>query len=497
MRGIALALGLLLLGAPIAGGAEKDTSAADFLYRLAAEYRKAGRNDEAMHELHKVLMLDPQHEQAKRDVAALEQAKAKEQERAIEEAQRRAQAEAGAREEAMERAIRQTQQPPETPLAPKKQRLADRLPLPKKIPLGLEQVVSPAEGGRPEILSETKRAGFQRLYKEGVGFQPVKGLGFSARTEIFEEPNPVDDYILEAKIENFDSETEFRRSITPLFTRSWAARAVADYEPWPRLTYEFDKRDILHELEARFAVKDRRLETHAFNALYTFPRIPLLGSLTVNPWYKRVFQEADDDAGSFEDKDELVANFSLQPTDDLEFFFQYNTLEAEKTKTDGGSVLQLFKGQVRMRFPQWKLFVIPSYEYSATDFLASEDELVKRDLFVDWGFDITPRLRASSKERYVFLKQSQVTKSPTHPEATAWSTANTLSYELFRDFDVSLGVDYAKGVGLNAYDNLGLRTEMELFKPGIIRAKLGYEWLSYYNIHDDLSLLYLRIFLFQ
>ena len=381
--------------------------------------------------------------------------------------------------------------------APARKRLADRLPLPKKIPLGLEQAVAPVESGRPEILGEGKRAGFQRLYKEGVGFQPVRGLGFSARTEIYEEPNPVDDYILEAKIENWDSETEFRRSITPLFTRSWAARMVADYEPWPRLTYEFDKRDILHELEARFAVKDRRLETHAFNALYTFPRIPLLGALTVNPWYKRVFQEADDDAGSFEDKDELIANFSLQPTENLEYFFQYDAAQIAKTKVAGGSNVSLFKGQIRMRFPRWKLFVIPSYEYSDTDYDPSDDELVKRDFFIDWGFDVTKRLRASSKEQFISLGLTRAGSSPSNPEARTFSTFNTLSYELFKDFDLSLGADYSRGIGMNAYDNFGLRTEMELFKPGIIRAKLGYEWLTYYNIHDDLSLLYLRIFLFQ
>jgi len=372
-----------------------------------------------------------------------------------------------------------------------------RLFLPSRAPLGLGGAVTPPEEGRREILEEGKRAGFQRLYKEGIGFQPVPGLGFSGRTEIFEEPNPVDDYILEAKISGFDSLSEYRHAITPLYTRSWATRAVADYEPLPRLTYEFDKRDIFHELDARFGVKDRRLETHAFNALYTFPHIPLLGYLTVNPWYKRVFQEADHDAGSFEDKDELITNFSLQTTEDLELFFQYNAAEAEKTKIPGGSVTQLFKGQVRMRFPQWKLFIIPSYEYSGTDFLASEDELIKRDFFVDWGVDITPRMRASSKERYVLLKQSQPTSSPTYAEAKALSFENTLSYELFKDFDVSVGLDYAKGIGLNAFNNVGLRAEMELFKPGLLRAKLGYEYLSYYNIEDDLSLLFFRLFLFQ
>ena len=516
MRGLALALGLLLLGAPMALGKEQETSAADFLYKLATDYRKADRPDEAMHELHKVLLLDPNHAKAKQDLATLEQAKAQRQEQAIQDARRREQQLVEARERAMERAIQNAQQPPEllqpTALpqisevaqspaeaqpAPAKPKLADRLPLPKKIPLGLEQVVAPVEGGRPEILSEGKRAGFQRLYKEGIGLQPIRGLGFSARTEIYEEPNPVDDYILETKILNFQEISQFRRSIVPLFTRSWAWRAVADYEPFPRLTYEYDERDVEHEFQTRFGFKNRHLRTHAVNALYSLPRMPLVGLVTLNPWYKRVLQDSDQDLGTYEHRDELIMNLSMQPSENVEYFFQYDGYASDKTRTLGGSKLKLFKGQVRLRFPQWKLFAIPSYEYSDTDFDPSDDEFTKRDLFVDWGIDLTKRLRASSKEQWVYTKLSQPTASPSNPDAQTFNTYNTLSYELFKDFDLSLGLDYAKGLGYSNFNNVGLRAEMELFKPGIIRAKLGYEWLSYYNIQDDLSLLYLRIFLFQ
>jgi len=523
MRAIALALGLLFLGAPLAFGKEQDTSAADFLYRLSVEYRKAGRTDEAMHELHKTLLLNPDHQKAKHDLAVLEQAKAAEEARVMEEARRHAlsevegreEAKTKARESAMERAIQESRphpvvQPPapaappeaapgavEPPPAPAKQHLADRLSLPAKMPLGVERLVSPAEGGRPEILSETKRAGFQKLYKEGIGLQPIRGLGFSARTEIYDEPNPVDDFILETKILNFEEISQFRRSILPLFTRSWAWRAVADYEPFPRLTYEYDERDVYHEFQTRYGFKDRHLRTHAVNVLYSLPRMPLVGLITVNPWYKRVLQDSDQDLGTYEHRDELIMNLSMQPSENVEYFFQYDTYQADKTRTIGGSKLQLFKGQVRLRFPQWKFFAIPSYEYSSTTFDPSDDEFSKRDFFVDWGIDLARRLRASSKEEWIYTKLSQGGQSPSNPDAQTFTTFNTLSYELFKDFDLSLGVDYSKGLGYSNFNNVGLRAEMELFKPGIVRAKLGYEWLSYYNIQDDLSLLYLRFFLFQ
>ncbi len=372
-----------------------------------------------------------------------------------------------------------------------------RLTLSHHIPPGFEQTLTPVDESRPEVLTQTTRAGFQRFYKEGIGFQPVRGLGFSGRTEIFDEPNPIDDYILESKILHFSEISQFRRSILPLFTRSAATRIVADYEPLPRLTYEYDARTTLNQFTTRFGFKDIDLQTHAFNALYSFPRIPLLGTLSVNPWYKRVLQDSDHDLGSYENRNELVANFNLQQTENIEYFFQFDGYNAKKTRTIGGSKLMLYHGEIRLRVPPLKLFLIPALEYSDATFDPSDDEFIKKTAFVDWGFDITQRLRASSKQELVFTELTQAGNTPSNPDTQVFNTVNKLSYELFKDFDVSMGIDYSKGFGYSNFNNVGLRAEVEYFKPGIIRTKFGYQWVSYYNIQDDLSLLYWKFFLFQ
>jgi len=346
-------------------------------------------------------------------------------------------------------------------------------------------------------LDVSKRAGYQRLYKEGVGFQPIRGFGVSGRTEIFAEPDPIEALELDAKVLNFHEISQFRRSILPLFTRSAASRFVLDYEPLPRVTYEYDARETLHQYQTKFAFKDIDLQTHAFNALYSFPKIPLLGILTLNPWYKRVLQSSDFDLGSYEHRNELVMNVSLQPAENIEYFFQFDGYEASKTRTVGGSKLKLFKGQVRLRVPSLKLFLIPSAEWSVTDFDAGDDQFTKRDFFVDWGLDLTRQLRFSSKEELVLTELSQAGKVPSNPNTQVFNTFNKLSYELFKDFDVSFGIDYGKSASFNRFNNVGLRAECELFKPGLIRTRLGYEWVSYYNISSDLSLLYWKFFLFQ
>ena len=405
-----------------------------------------------------------------------------------------------ARREAMTFALEDVKRgahaPTDSP-SPRSRSLRERLGLSKAIPPAVQEAVTPVSETRPEILTETKRAGFNRFYKEGIGFQPIHGLGLSGRTEIYEEPNPVEALELDAKVLNFSEISQYRRSVTPLFTRSAASRIIADYEPFPRLTYEYDARETLHQFETRFGFKDIDLQTHAFNALYSFPEVPLLGRLTINPWYKRVLQSSDHDLGSYEHRNQMILNMSLQQTDNIEYFFQFDTYDAEKTRTLGGSKLKLYKGQVRLRVPSCRLFLIPSYEYSETDYDPSDDEFTKRDLFVDWGFDMTKRLRASSKEQLIMTELSQPGKSPSNPSTQVYNTFNKLSYELFPDFDVSLGMDYSWAAGFNSFNNIGLRAEVELFKPGIVRSRLGYEWVSYYNLSESLSLLYWRFYLFQ
>lgn len=477
------------------------TTPSDFLYQVAQEYLKTGQRGEAMHELRKLLLLDPQHAQAQRTLATLEQAYQADRMQAMEEMLNRlsrAQTPGRDREEALAQAIRQAQPAQSSEPPAPRESLQERLKLPAiGGPAGLKPTIQSPEQTRREVLIAPSRAGFQKFYKEGIGFEPVPGLGISGRTEIFEEPNPVEDYILESKILNFDEISQFRRSIVPLFTRSGAARIIADYKPWPRFTYEYDARETLNEFTTRFGFKDIDRQTHAVNALYSLPEVPWFGVLTVNPWYKRVLQSSDHDLGSYEHRDETILNFSLQQTDNVEYFFQFDGYEARKTRTLGGSKLKLYKGQVRLRFPAWRLFMIPSYEYSDTDFDPSDDEFTKRDIFVDWGLDLTDRLRAATKQQFIKAEVSRAGNVPSNPDAEVFNWTNTFSYELFKDFDVSLGVDWSKAFGYNEFNNVGFRAEMELFKAGLIRSKLGYEWLSYYNISDDLSLVYWKFFLFQ
>jgi len=74
MRIMCLVIGCaLVLSVPAVGQANSNYSeTSEYLYQLAEEYRKAGNTDQAVHELHKLLLLDPGNKKAKRQLALLE-----------------------------------------------------------------------------------------------------------------------------------------------------------------------------------------------------------------------------------------------------------------------------------------------------------------------------------------------------------------------------------------------------------------------------------------
>lgn len=78
--GLALAVGLT-------GHVEAaQTTPQDFLYQLAMEYLTSGQEGEAIHELHKLLLIDPHHAQAQQQLATLERQREMVRDQAIEDA---------------------------------------------------------------------------------------------------------------------------------------------------------------------------------------------------------------------------------------------------------------------------------------------------------------------------------------------------------------------------------------------------------------------------
>jgi len=127
---------------PAAPVTDSSASTASFLYQLAQEHWQAGRIDEAIHELRKLLLLEPQHAQARRELASLESLKRARREQAMQESLAGAERAMSVRDAAMLEALTQAGQPSPTGAIPP---TAERR-RPSQRPPESEGVVPPRRG---------------------------------------------------------------------------------------------------------------------------------------------------------------------------------------------------------------------------------------------------------------------------------------------------------------------------------------------------------------
>jgi hypothetical protein len=68
---------------------------------------------------------------------------------------------------------------------------------------------------------------------------------------------------------------------------------------------------------------------------------------------------------------------------------------------------------------------------------------------------------------------------------------NRLSYQIIKDVYLTGGIDFNPAINdFNAFNNWDLVFEAELFKPGLIRFKIGFEKGFYYNVDEDVNAIY-------
>lgn len=507
-------------------GQSHQSLAADFMYDVGLGRYNEGSYKEAIRWFEKVLLIASEHKMAReylgRTRAKLErvweETRTEEIERAIEEAKTKLAEErrlwVGAEELFEEEAIEGKPVEKELILPPIKVVVPEKKLPPSEevtvLPPGEAEVFPPEEAQAPpevekrEIIIEPVRAGFERYYWEGEGFKVTDWLGLAARMEIYEEPNPLDDYILEAKELGRTTKSQRAEMIMPLFTRAFAGRVVLAYKNWPRLDYTFDTREILHEFEIKYGIKDQDWQTHEFALHYTFPRIEPIGILTLNPVYKRISLSSKDDVNTAQDRDEYILNIGWIPIPDLEIFGQVDYYEAKKLNTTwvDKPEQRLYRFELRKNFPQYKLKIVPGYSYSKTEYLPEPDTFTKQEIYLDIGKDFTDRLRGASKLEVILSESDWPGGSSLDPnllsaDAEVFNLENKLSYELFKDFDTSVELNYSHGFDFSAFDNIGLLGEVEFFRPGFLRTSLGCEYINYYNLDEDLWLLYFKAHLFM
>ena len=74
---------------------------------------------------------------------------------------------------------------------------------------------------------------------------------------------------------------------------------------------------------------------------------------------------------------------------------------------------------------------------------------------------------------------------------------NRAEYNIWNDFWLQGGIDLAFGLNESAYDNWGTFLGLQYYRPGVLRASVGWNMNHYYNIDDFLNTVGFRIYIFM
>lgn len=358
------------------------------------------------------------------------------------------------------------------------------------------------KGKIKEALEKTKRAGYAGYYYEGEGYGITPWLGVSSYTEIYDEPDPIDDMIFESKVMGHGNSDQFKTHIKQLTTRAYAGRITFDNKKveWlPRIRYTRDFRITKYDFLTRYGFVDIRQDTNEIDIQKTY-EYDYVGFVTWNPGYKRVILSSNQDNPTSGHRDDYYFAFTIIPNDIFESYTKFEYYEEKKVNTTWISKPKYGLGRVefRIKVPPLKLRLTPGVSYSKTIYRPTSNTFAKTEIFLDTGADFTDRLRGEFKIQNTLHSSYDTAIPDQEAKVSTYDLTNKLSYEVIKDLDLSAGLNYAHAPGkIDAFDNISPLIEGELFKPGKIRIRTGYQFVDYFNLNETESIVYMKAYLFM
>ncbi len=363
--------------------------------------------------------------------------------------------------------------------------------------------------GRPEVLVSGERAGFQRYYEEGRGFKVTDIFSISGRVELVEDDIPIDSLMLAAKEKELRNlvnmglpetmtDTEIRNS----YTRAVGATVIAKFkDDWPVLRYTMDHRQSFRAYDDELnEFKDFRQTTMEYFIEYAIPyKLPLLGRWILNAGYSRINQRGWNNRASDEKRNKWTFNNAFQIDKEREIFFGYEYFVGKHTKAPWmlKPDQHLFAFQWRQRFPDWRLFSVTNYTATRENFNPDVAQYTKHEIFQEFNKDITQRLRTTQRTTFIQSKVANSNFIPSKVSANGIVGSLKLSYEIFKDIDVSATYQQSWGLTMSLYDNCLFQWDLAIFKPGLLRTSFGVYVARYYNACKTESGIQFKSFLFQ
>lgn len=427
-------------------------------------------------------------------------------------------------------------------------------------PPAKEMIITP-EGEVKEvpaqIVPELKKIDINRIgsapsYETFLGqrmanYFPAKYFTIAQRVEIYQEPRPIDAYVMDAKKirwlhwrQPWNNPADYRSQITPIFTRAYGTEVTMSDPRWPEamIRYTLDYRDIYQnqfpiyranpQFPARIDIpytinvnyKHEQWNQNDVLLMYS-KQIPGINwYFTTNFGYRYSTMNAKNDGSTYsyyENRHTYYTFFSIAPTDRMEFFGQIEYFKSKRPKAtfDFNPDHYFYASEIRMKSRDKKTSVIPRMSFSIDYYYPFRNTFMKYEMQVRVGHDFTPKLNATTTfkcnlaVRNEIDNQAPMYSGPAAPlrsgpganpirDMSGWvGMENRAQYNFYDRLWIQGGLDLAVGTNMNDFDNAGILTGLEYYAPGLIRVDVGYRGNYYYNVDDFLSSIYFKVYFFM
>lgn len=380
---------------------------------------------------------------------------------------------------------------------------------------------------KPEKVHILKKAGIDRIgalasYDEFTGLRFGKYFSVGQRVEIFQEARSIDAYILDAKairylgangvVRTWNTPAHFRSQIMPIFTRAYGTEFTMDRpeDPGTQIRVTLDYRDIYKQYYPKY--------DNLGKSSWLQDEIMLVHSGMLNGvdwWYNlnlgyrySTINETDNanipTRAGYENRHTYMLNMALVPSNRLEWFGQFEYFKSKRPRSSFPYSPDhwYFRTELRTKSLDLKTSAIPSFSYSTDFYFPFKNRFEKYELGMRIGRDFTDRISGTTQLQYVLsLRDEPDNTAPDyaspHPvkDSAAWLGAeNRISVNFWKEFYAQAGIDFAAGTNMSDFDNWGTFLGLEYYKPGILRANVGWNTNIYYNIDDFLSTLGFNVY---
>ena len=382
---------------------------------------------------------------------------------------------------------------------------------------------------------DINKIGAAPYYETYEGLRLLKYFTVGQRVEIYQDPRPIDSYMLDAQSMRYlyhntpwNQKADYRTQLVPVFTRAYGTEfTISDPKNKEgQIRYTHDYRNIYRNYFPKYNYNDLQgTETGIKEEMWDQNEILLMHSKFIEPinwlWtsnlgyrYSTMNCKSDPTQTApyysyYEIRQTYFGSFSFAPSDKVEYFFQGEYYKSQHVKSSWAYSPDHFLGrtEIRIKSKDMKTMFVPIFSVSKDFYYPGDNTYTKYEIGFRVGRDWTKRFNSAHTVQFVgSFRNEPDNQAPLYgagyynahrDKAEYIAFENRFQYNLYDRLWLQGGIDLNNGLNWSIFDNVMLLGGIEYYAPGIIRVDVGWKGNYYYGLDDFMSSVYFKFYLFM